>query len=95
MKKVFFAIAIAVLFGMGLSSCTQEGGKCYKVTYTASLAGTGTEVTVYEWLTEEQVATQKAKYEAEGYTNIVFTEMTQYSNATTCIALGNTSELID
>ena len=61
MKKVFFAIAIATVLGLGLTSCDKENGKCYKVTYTAGVIGIGAEETAYEWLNEDQIATQRAK----------------------------------
>jgi len=95
MKKVLFAIAIAAVMGLGLTSCDKDNGKCYKVTYTAGILGAGAEGVAYEWLNEDQVSTQKAKYEAEGFTNIVFTEMTNYTSAAACIALGNASEYLD
>ncbi len=92
MKKILFAIAIVAL--LGLTSC-KEGAKCYKVTYTAGVIGVGAEAVAYEWITEEQVETQKAKYVADGYTNIIFTEVPGYTNAAACYALGNMSEYLE
>jgi len=94
MKKVLFAIAIAAMFGFGLTSCDKENGKCYKVTYNAGALGATAEVTVFQWLNEDQVATQKAQYEAQGFTSIVFTVMDGYTNSATCLALGNASEYL-
>lgn len=92
MRKVLFAIAVVALFG--LTSC-KEGARCYKVTYTAGVIGVGAEAVAYEWITEEQIEAQKAKYVANGFTNITFTEVPGYTNAAACYALGNMSEYLE
>lgn len=93
MKKALLSVAIVVLFL--LTSCNKEGAKCYKVTYTAGVIGVGAEGTVYLWLNDDDIEAQRAKYVAEGFTDIVFTEMEGYTTSATCIALGNISELVD
>lgn len=99
MKRILFATIIVALFG--LTCCKKKNdvdgpqAKCYKVTYSAGVLGAGGEVTVYEWLTEEQIATQREKYEREGFTNIVFTEMPGYTTSVACYALGNGSEYLN
>lgn len=93
MKKILLAIAVIALFG--LTSCSKEGAKCYKVTYKAGAIGIDAETTVYEFINEDQIATQRAKYEAKGYTSIVFTEVPGYTTAAACYALGNMSEFLN
>jgi len=95
MKKIIFAAVISIMFGLGLTSCNSDGAKCYKVTYTAGFGTIGeASYTVYEWINEDQISTQRSRYEAEGYTNIIFTEMSSYTNSATCLALGNASEFL-
>lgn len=95
MKKILFAVAVVAMFGLGMSSCKNENGKCWKITYTAGALGVGTEMTVYEWLSDAELQVQKERYEREGYTEITAEEVPAYKTKAGCIALGNATDLLE
>lgn len=95
MKKIILAVAVVAMLGLGMSSCKNENGKCWKVTYTAGALGVGTEVTVYWWLSDAELEVQKERYEREGYTSITAVEMPNYKTKAGCIALGNATDLLE
>lgn len=92
MKKILFTVAVAAMLGFCLSSCKKEGAKCYEVTYTAHAAGGEAHFTLHLWLTDEEKDAQRKSYEASNYTEIIFTELSDFKSYATCIAFSTLTE---
>lgn len=55
MKKIVFCALASLIMGATLVSCDKDERKCYEITYKFTFGSATTEVTVYEWVSANEL----------------------------------------